>query len=296
MPTYKEGKWAKQILAQRQEDGLWGTFHTLSQPVPGRSYTTEQAIRRLLFLGYTAQDEVLGTVVKRMEQCIRGERPIDNYSEKKHDWPLFEQLMLGAWLRILDPQNEAGLTVARQWARIAEQAFAGGRYSREDDAAAFLQWKGRRPKSEFETGFGMFYHAALLAGVLPPRTEDRFLDHCLSRPGGMFYIYDGPLDRPPQEFASRAASRYLAAIEVLSRYDRARDKLAFAADWLCANRDENGQWDFGEKAKDGIYFPLSDRWDKAARLADSTHRVARVLTALGRKMEYCLSPGSGRHS
>ena len=58
MQSYKNGKWAKQILAQRQEDGLWGNFHTLSCPVPGKSYTTEQAIRRLYYLGYTANELV----------------------------------------------------------------------------------------------------------------------------------------------------------------------------------------------------------------------------------------------
>ena len=53
---YRNGKWVDQILSQRREDGLWGNFHTLSCPVPGRNYTTEQAIRRLYYLGYTAED------------------------------------------------------------------------------------------------------------------------------------------------------------------------------------------------------------------------------------------------
>ena len=154
-----------------------------------------------------------------------------------------------------------------------------------ENGSAFVQterpkWRGRKPKSEFETGFGMFYHAALLSGVLSSKTEDLFLDYYLSKPDGMFYIYDKPLNKPPIVFASRSASRYLAAIEVLSRYGRAKDKLAFVIDWLTANQDENGQWNFGEKAKDGIYFPLSDRWDKTARLADSTYRVSKVFSAL----------------
>ena len=118
MPSYKTGKWAKQILAQRREDGLWGNFHTLSCPVPGKNYTTEQA------------------------------------------------------MRIFEPQNETALEVAYQWAQIAEKAFSSGSYNREDDISAFVQWKGRKPKSGFETGFGMFYHAALLVGVLPPKIED----------------------------------------------------------------------------------------------------------------------------
>lgn len=280
MEAYKKGKWAQQILSMRQPDGLWGDFHTLSRPVAGKGYTTEQAIRRLYYLGYTAEDEAIQIVLDRMERCIKGELPIDAYSEKKHDWPFFEKLMLAAWLRLFQPNNETALMVARQWAQVVEKAFAGGSYSRAEDTAAFMAWKGRKPKSSFETGFGMFYHAALLPGVLPPETETLFLDYYLARPGGMFYLYDKPLCEPPAVFASRAASGYLAAIEVLSRYDQAGGKLDFVIRWLQANRDEKGQWDFGEKAKDGIYFPLSDRWTASTRIADSTFRVNQVLTAL----------------
>lgn len=274
---YRNGKWANQILSQRAEDGLWGSFHTLSCPVPGKNITTEQAIRRLYYLGYTAEDEVIQRVMKRMEQCIKGEAAIDNYSEKKHDWPFFEKLMLAAWLRVFDPQNETGLEVAYQWGQVVEKAFADGSYSRTDDIAAFTQWKGRKPKSGFETGFGTFYHAALLPGVLSQKTEGLFLDYYLSKPDGMYYIYDKPLNRLPEMFASRKASCYLAAIEVLSRYEMAKDKLGFVKDWLNANCNENGMWDFGEKAKDGIYFPLSDRWDKTTRMIDSTYRIRSLL-------------------
>lgn len=280
MQPYKQGKWARQILSQRRDDGLWGNFHSLSRLVPSKAITTEQAIRRLYSLGYTAEDEAIRTVMGRMEQCIKNGLPIDTYSEKKHDWPFFEQLMLSAWLRIFDPQNTAALEVARQWARVAEKAFAGGSYSQEADLAAFTQWKGRKPKSSFETGFGTFYHAALLVGVLPPETEDFFLEYYLSKPDGMFYIYDKPLEQPPAVFASRSASCYLAAIEVLSRYDRSKGKLGFVVDWLIANQNKRGQWDFGAKAKDGVYFPLSDRWTEETRAMDSTFRVNKLLSRL----------------
>lgn len=47
--------------------------------------------------------------------------------------------------------------------------------------------------------------------------------------------------------------------------------------WINANRDENGCWDFGKKAKDGVYFPLSDRWDKTTRVTDSTYRISKLI-------------------
>lgn len=35
-----DGKWAKQILDCRNNDGMWGNFHTLSRPISGKAYTT----------------------------------------------------------------------------------------------------------------------------------------------------------------------------------------------------------------------------------------------------------------
>ncbi len=278
---HKESKWATQILAERHEDGMWGNFHTLSRPVKGRPITTEQAIRRLYRLGYSIEDEVIKTVVDCMVLCIRDQQKIDNYFEKTHDWHLFEKLMLSAWIRIFDSQNPYALEVAQSWADIAEKAFASGTYCREDDIEAFTKQQGRKPQSGFETGFGMFYHAVLLQGVLTPKTERMFLDYYLSKQDGMYYIYDKPLNQVPGEFASREASCYLAAMEVLAGYKSAKEKLSFVVGWLNDNKDENGQWDFGPKANDGVYFPLSDTWRKAEdRKRDCTERVNRFLNRL----------------
>lgn len=189
--------------------------------------------------------------------------------------------MLSAWIRIFEPQNPYALKVARGWADIVEKAFASGTYCREDDIEAFIQQQGRKPRSGFETGFGMFYHAALLQGVLTPKTERMFLDYYLSKPDGMYYIYDRPLNLVPEEFASKGASCYLAAMEVLAGYEAAKEKLFFVVEWLNDNKDENGQWDFGPKANDGVYFPLSDSWRKAEdRKRDCTERVNRFLSRL----------------
>lgn len=281
--NHKNGKWAKQILGARNEEGMWGNFHTLSIPTGNKPITTEQAIRRLRILGYTKEDAPVRDVLERMCLCVSGRQKIDGYSEKTHDWPLFEKLMLSAWIRLFDPENEVALSVAGQWAVIAERAFRSGEYRREDDMEAFALEFGRKPKSGFETGFGMFYHAVLLRGVLTEKTENRLLDYYIERAEGIYYIYDKPLAMPPEPFASKKASHYLAAIETLADYGQAPEKLGFVADWLMANRKEDGQWDFGSGAKDGVYFPLSDSWRSAeSRMADCTERVERLLGKIAR--------------
>ena len=115
---YRSGKWAKEILDSRNEEGMWGNFHTLAQPVRNKAITTEQAIRRLRILGFTKEDEAVQAVLERMCLCVSGEKKIDDYYEKKHDWPLFEKLMLSAWIRLFEPENEIALNVARQLSLI----------------------------------------------------------------------------------------------------------------------------------------------------------------------------------
>jgi hypothetical protein len=53
------------------------------------------------------------------------------------------------------------------------------------------------------------------------------------------------------------------------------------ADWLLANRNENGKWDMGKTVNDKVYFPLSDDWRRVAvREADCTERIEKLLNKL----------------
>ncbi len=85
----------------------------------------------------------------------------------------------------------------------------------------------------------------------------------------------------PKEFQSVETSRYLEAIDILSGYKLAKEKLGFVVKWLEDNKDENGQWDLGVKAKDNLYFPLSDSWRSAeCRKADCTAKIAAIIDKL----------------
>ena len=136
--NHKRGKWASQILDSRNGEGMWEVFHSLSQPTNKKVLTTEQAIRRLRILGFTKEDEAIQIVLERMCLCVSGRKKIDDYSEKTHDWPLFERLMLSAWIRLFDPENSIALEVAGQWAYIVEKAFCSGQYNKNDDIEALL--------------------------------------------------------------------------------------------------------------------------------------------------------------
>lgn len=280
--NHKEGKWAKQIIELQKDDGTWGSsFHSLSQPRKNYPITTEQAIRRLKVLGFTLNDEPIRKTMDCMISALRGERKIDNYWEKTHNWELFTQLMLSAWVKIFEPNNDLSTGFANRWAKVIEKAFESGIYNDDDYKNAYINEFASKPNGAREIDFVDFYHMILLQGVLPRETESRLLDYVIAKPNGIYYIFNKPINKLPETFASKEASNYLTALEVLSGYDLAKEKLGFAVDWLNANKDENGQWDFGTKANDSIYFPLSDSWKKAGdRKADCTERAIALLQEL----------------
>lgn len=137
----------------------------------------------------------------------------------------------------------------------------------------------RKPKGGRLTDFVSFYQISLLPGMLDRQTESLMLDYILKHESGIYNVYESRLDVPPAKFQSKEASRYLAAVELLARYESGKHKLSFAYDWLKANQQLSGRWDMGSAAKDGVYFPLSDRWDNTTRIIDSTHRISKLLSA-----------------
>ena len=275
---HKDGKWAKQIISLQDSEGKWGCFHSLSQFYDA-SMTTEQALRRLEILGFTIEDPCIQKAVSYMIDCLEGRKAIPDRWEKVSDWDVFSNLILATWIRRFisdcDPANE----IAGKWSKVVTAAFAHGSYDEVSYEAAYRDIL--EPKYGRINGFSMFYPVSLLYGCLDTKTERAMLQYLLQRESGIYYIYDRKLSDLPEYFASREASRYLGAVELLSGYSTARYYLGFVVDWLLTHRNTRGKWDMGSSVKDKVYFPLSDDWHRRdIREADCTQRIDKLLSKL----------------
>lgn len=282
MTDHRQGRWARELLAQQLPDGAWPNWCFHSMAAPGKApLATEQALRRMAALGFTIADEPVRRIVNTMSACLRGERKIDTYWESGIDWAMFEPTMLAAWIRRFDPAQADALAYARRWARAIEAAFADGDFAISAYHAAYEDEFRRRDRHPQPLGLMPFYHAMLLPGVLSPETERTLVRHILDRPDGMYYVYPRKLRHPPAVFASRETALWLEALELLAAFPAARAELAFAAAWLHMSADPDGAWDLGSKAADKVHFPLSDSWRSAAvRQADCTERILSFLSRL----------------
>lgn len=277
----KRSKWARDVL-DKQRDGLWGNFHTLSMQKEGGEIATEQALRRLRYLGFTAQDTPVARTLDRLRGVLRGTDAVPDRREVTHDWALFTELMFAAWLRLFIPDDPDGCRVAARWAAVLDGAFASGMYDGGAYRAAYLDVFGKPPAGARFLGFTNFYVVTLVANRLGDETEARVFDYLLGHPEGIYYLYYAPMNALPEVFASRETAKYLYGLEALARYesDACRGKLRFAADWLRANAQDD-TWDLGPQAKDGVALPLSDDWRRRERrVADCTHRVGTILRAI----------------
>jgi len=277
---HKGGKWARQIIAMQDDENMWGSFHSLAA-TNVNPITTEQAMRRLQILGFTIEDECIRKAIGYLDDCLNERKCIPDPTEKLHDWTLFTHMMFSAWIRRFTRGNGAANEMAKKWASVVSAAFASGEYNHEAYLREYIKTFGMKPRGGRLIDFSQFYLLALLAGELDERTQQAMVRHILNKPDGIYYVYEGRIAELPDSFEGKRASRYLGAVELLAEYEAAREELSFIADWIEANRNENGKWDLGKDAKDGVYFPLSDDWRKReTREADCTERIERLLEKL----------------
>lgn len=275
---HKEGKWAKQIIMQQDDEGKWGCFHSLSQFYDA-SISTEQALRRLETLGFTMDDSCIHKAVDYMSDCLVGRKAIPDRREKVSDWDVFSRLILATWIRRFTDSNVLANQVAGQWGSVITEAFSDGEFNEHRYISAYRDVL--KPKYGRINDFSMFYPVSLLRGCLDSSTEIAMVRYLLNREQGIYYIYDRKLSVLPENFQSREASRYLGAIELLAGFPMTKDQLGFVVDWLLSNRNENGKWDMGQSVNDKMYFPLSDDWRRVAvREADCTERIEKLLKQL----------------
>lgn len=277
---HKNGKWATRLIELQDSEGKWGWFHSLSQFYDS-PITTEQALRRLQILGYTAEDDCIQKALSYMDACLKKEKEIPDRREKLHNWDLFTEMIVATWVRRFTLDNPLANRVAAQWTDVITAAFSTGSYQHETYLDTYEKVFGLPARGGRFVDFAGFYRVSLLKDCLDERTEKSILDYLLNHESGIYYIYGSKLAFLPKTFASKNTSAYLGAMELLADYTYAREKLQFVKDWLLVNQNENGKWDMGKTVNDKLYFPLSDDWRKTStREADCTERITKLLDKL----------------
>jgi len=173
--------------------------------------------------------------------------------------------------------------IAKKWTEIICCAFEKGVYDHNVYSDTYKKIYGLPPKGGLLLDFSNFYQISLVSDNLEDKTASALMDYILHKKTGIYYIYDRQLSILPEVFKSKEASKYIAAIELLSEYKNpgCKEKLMFVVEWLNTQKEGEGYWDMGTTVKDGVRFPLSNSWrKKELRVKDCTYRISRLMKNL----------------
>jgi hypothetical protein len=290
--NYKDSKWAKKIIELQYDDGSWGFFHTFYNRYQKLPITTEQALRRLYVLGYTIDDLPIRKAVNYLHNCLDRkikypDHPEGSPDENFKNFYIAVDLMLSTWIKRFTLEDKIANSVVKRWAIIINSAFENGKYDHNKYLATYEKIFGKKYKrggfDNSAAGIVNFYYVSSLANELDKSIEPIYFKHILEHDGGIYYVYNENIKKIPKEFKSEKSSRYISAIELLSKYKNydCKKQLDFIKNWLNKNMINENEWDMGKEAKDGINFPLSDSWKKEEnRIKDCTYRIKKLMNEI----------------
>lgn len=278
-PLYLQSDVIEQLSREQRWNGGWGPLRDKDYSVKAAFPTTFVALERCLYLGLTLEDsDILLRALEYLELYLQGTppEPLYNKNERAIPWQMAE---IAGWAERIQPGNPHVDRLFYEWVMIAVQAFAGGAYSHERDAAAQHTLLGTREKRLVPMPLDL-----LLArrDALPEGMEAAMRDHygLDAFQNGFFWAVN--LLTLPETFAHKHARRAFHTVKYINRFHGTARYLAPYLRWLWAQRGEDGFWDWGPQVNDpwGYHSSFSlARRDKKTRTLDCTMEVLDVIGA-----------------
>ncbi len=270
----------QELAADQRADGGWGTFHSRSTEVKQKIASTEVGVARALALGLDASHPILSRARAYIVGIMNGAIRFPDYHEKNDRWETGMRMFLASTLSLIQPDHPLLDADRKLWREIAARTFQSGAYRAEDEIRAHAELTGATVENSYLVLNNRYALNLLgsLPGLLPRELERALLKWLWTRADGIRYLGIA-LRRAPPRNKPGEFDRWLASHEMLARLFPAWLDFGRAAiEWLWAQRNAQGFWDFGARSSASTYLPLSDGWRaKRNRAFDWTTRILILL-------------------
>jgi hypothetical protein len=268
------------LVEEQHGDGGWGPFHSRGSKPKRRITSTEVGVERALALGLTPEHPVLGRARDYIVSLLADPHAFPDYQEQNDRWETGVRMILAGTLALIDANHPQLQPVRSLWVELAGRIFASGQYDEEAEVRAHRELTGATVKDSYLV-ISNRYAVAILSSMpdaLPSGIEEEYLRWLCAKRGGIGYL-EVALTALPSLLKPGPLDRWLASLELLSRFPTWRAHARDAVDWLRAQRDEDGLWDLGLRGSASTYFPLSDSWRRREhRKHDWSTRVLALLS------------------
>jgi hypothetical protein len=237
----------EELYREQSSDGGWGNFRSKDYSVKARFPTSQVAIDRCLYIGLTIEDrDILLCANEYLEDFLKGTSREKFYSKNERGIP-WGTAGICANIEAIKPYNELCDRTYGEWIYIASRAYENGEYSYENDRAAQHEVFGTRERRLVPMQCGLLLKRR---DQVPPELEHALLHHRGEHAYYHGHLWDNCPARLPEHFVYEKTRRWFYSFNYISQFRGSSIYLADTVDWLLANRNADGLWDWGTQIKD----------------------------------------------
>ncbi len=275
----KSCSWVQELERTQHSNGSWGRFHSRDSSLKQRFPTTELALYRARALGLDKFDPLNQKTIYWMEMILQGQTDWSDPDEKHEGWTINKRFITAATLALVDPSNPLIHPLAERWVEVVKRTFQKGAYDPIAERQAHREINGIHTRGKY-LKLAALYPLVLLSVPsvkLDNELESSFLNWVCQKADGIYYVYGRSMLHPP-ELTNAHFQNWLDGVSLLSRFKFGRLLCSPAINWLWAQREDDGLWDFGPSARRQLAFPLSESWRNLIdRKIDSSISVLQTL-------------------
>ena len=235
------------------------------------------AINRCLYIGLTIEDrDILLLAYEYLEEFLKGtsKEKLPTTNERAVPWITAE---ICATIEAIKPYNELCDRTYNEWFYIASRAYESGEYSYERERAAQHEIFWTKEDRLVPMQFGLLLKRR---DEIPPELEDCMLRHHGEHAYNHGHFWDGTPKALPENFIYNKTRRWFHTFNYINQFRGSAIYLADAVNWLMANKNADGLWDWGSQIKDPWgyfgYFSTNRNY-KHNRVVDCTMEVLNFL-------------------
>lgn len=276
-PAFLASDIVEELYQEQDEYGGWGKLQSKDYAAKDRFPTSLTAINRCLYIGLTIEDrDILLCAYEYLEDFLKGTAREKFRRTNERVIPWNTATVCNA-IEAIKPYNPLCDRPYSEWRYIAGRAFETGEYSYERERAAQHEvfWTREDRLVPMQTELLLKRR-----DQIPPALEEAMLRHYGEYAYQHGHFWSETPAKLPESFVYNKTRRWFATFHYINQFRGSALYLADAVDWLAANQNAEGLWDWGTQIKDpwGYFGYFSTgRQNRRSRTVDCSMEVLSFL-------------------
>ncbi len=267
----------EELYKEQDIYGGWGKLFSKDYSAKDTFPTSQTAINRCLYIGLTIEDrDILLRANEYLEDFIKGQahEKFRNTNERVIPWNAATVCNL---IEAIKPNNPLCDRTYFEWLYIAGRTFESGEYSFERERAAQHEvfWTKEDRLVPMQTELLLKRRAEIT-----PQLENAMLRYYGEQAYHHGYFWDKCPAKLPEQFEYKQTRRWFHAFNYINQFQGSSLYLDKSVEWLIANQNADGLWDWGGQTKDPWgyfgYFSTNKNY-KHNRIVDCTMEILSFL-------------------